>query len=824
MINTHRLKYWPVLFLLCAPALSFGNSQKSWKAFEKTRDLISADKPADALKELAKLEASDRTSLSSIAFTRGVLLFEMKKDAEAVTAFEQALKSNTALTAYAQYHMGLIHSRQGEPGKAVDAFRKAIAATVNRELKNHAQYNLGDTLIKQGRWKEALSELKPLEKKLRRDVEYPDLVWRLLKIATMRNDRATACKWARKLYVDFPAYPGIADWSFDMKSAAVDGKKLTCQVSSKDQTRRIRRLQWAGESDRARKEIETLKDKDKSEMFYENLLASFLISEGHVDEALQMLLQKYETGVKNFKYLVLLARAAARAGEYQTAVGAYYKAYRMNPRSKAGKEALFQAAFLSYQFQDYDGASRKFQQFVEKYSRSGLRRDAQWHLAWIRYLRGDFEGALKGFSDIERTKSRRARRNTSDRVQYWTAMSYLRLERFNEARAIFSRLSDDKNITFYALASKYRLLSMPTEATLAPTPVPRVSFGEVLTPNIDQAGSYLPNPDDVAKTAPADDEDTESEEDLKTSEKIETASETGDDEGADSDASSDSEDEEQASQSDEDEGGPATTFKDPRLQAFFDRARELTTLGFYEWARWELYEIERKTRNPSYLKSLMTAYELVHSYHRSAYIGETYFSPRRVAIGAENGRSLWEFAFPQAYQESVTTYAKKFGIPEEMVWAIMRAESHYKSDVISPVGAKGLMQIMPQTAKQLVRLMNEGEFSEEQLIDADTNIRWGARYLARLSEKFEGLLPLIAASYNAGPHRTENWVHSFGNLEMDEFIEHIPFLETRDYVKKVVRNFGVYKTLYSPKSASLAWLTQPLKFKLSGPPSTREVW
>src|SRR5690606_5955015 len=127
---------------------------------------------------------------------------------------------------------------------------------------------------------------------------------------------------------------------------------------------------------------------------------------------------------------------------------------------------------------------------------------------------------------------------------------------------------------------------------------------------------------------------------------------------------------------------------------------------------------------------------------------------------------------------------------------IMRAESQYRTDVISPVGARGFMQLMPHTARQVAKLLDDGTYRERQLIGPEVNIRLGTRYLQRLLRKFENPIPLAAAGYNAGPHRVESWLSAFGNLDMDEFIEHIPFVETRNYVKKVVRNFGIYRDLY----------------------------
>ena len=95
--------------------------------------------------------------------------------------------------------------------------------------------------------------------------------------------------------------------------------------------------------------------------------------------------------------------------------------------------------------------------------------------------------------------------------------------------------------------------------------------------------------------------------------------------------------------------------------------------------------------------------------------------------------------------------------------------------------------------------------------------------MKRLLTKFDNSIPLAAAAYNAGPHRVENWLANFGDLQVDEFIEHIPFVETRNYVKKVSRNFLVYSKLYGNKKELEPWLTKSIHVQITRP-SSRETW
>ncbi|MFZ4405279.1 MAG: lytic transglycosylase domain-containing protein, partial [Pseudobdellovibrionaceae bacterium] len=208
----------------------------------------------------------------------------------------------------------------------------------------------------------------------------------------------------------------------------------------------------------------------------------------------------------------------------------------------------------------------------------------------------------------------------------------------------------------------------------------------------------------------------------------------------------------------------------------------------------------------------------------SSYIAQTYFSQQRAHFGLSGVRYLWDFAYPKAYAEKVEQAVKKFSVPEELVWGIMRAESQYRRDAISPVGALGLMQVMPYTGQRIAKLLNDTSFQTQQLLQPETAIKMGTFYLKRLMNKFDNSTPLVAAGYNAGPHRVKNWLISFGHLDMDEFIDHIPFLETRNYVKKVVANTHVYGQMYKDKKNQWTFLSNPISVKPDANLVTKESW
>ncbi len=148
-----------------------------------------------------------------------------------------------------------------------------------------------------------------------------------------------------------------------------------------------------------------------------------------------------------------------------------------------------------------------------------------------------------------------------------------------------------------------------------------------------------------------------------------------------------------------------------------------------------------------------------------------------------------ELRFPLAYNKDINHYAKSYKISPAWAFAIARRESSFMSDAHSPVGARGLMQIMPKTAKQLKGV----QVPKQYLLKARNNIELGTKYLKELLERYKGNNVLATASYNAGPYRVSKWLESTPALPADMWIETIPYRETREYVKSVLAYQQIYQ-------------------------------
>lgn len=733
-----------------------------------------------------------RSKPSKTSFELGYDLFEKKSFSAAREKFEKSLSESEVLRTYALYYLAYVDFELEKYTSSENLLKSIFNSQPqpSEELRNRSLFLFARIQEKKEDWSEARLSLSRLSRKWRYSPHYPEVLHQLVRAERKLKRNRSACYFAKKLYSHYPQHDFLDDWGVDLRTNKVDGESLHCDANLKDVGTRIRRLQLAGQAERARNEVlelrKELKGKDLQEL--DLIYSRFLVNEGMIDEALSLLMRQYPQQKGNFEYQMKLAFAAARGGEARLAIGAYEKAHQLEPRSRDGREALFHAAFLSYQFQDYDGAIRKFKELVEDYPRSGLARDAKWHLAWLNYLRSDFKGAIKSFQEVRKENRNRRRGRSSaldEKLLYWESMAYLRLNKTEEAEKGFVKIIQEGPFSFYSLLSRARLEQFASDSKGEKSRMPAVSAWREFT------GSESVEEEDESEEKLAEAEETEEE--------------------------SVAEDEVVSS-------GPEEVFKDAKSLERIRAAQALMKVGQSEWARWELYEIEKKSRSVSVRRKLISLYEELGAYHRSARISELYFGGDRHKLGFQGAEALWKSMFPQAYQTSVTTEARRQGLPKEWIWSIIRAESLFRPDVVSPVGAKGLMQIMPYTGANLAKLRGDKSFDVQDLFVPEKNIALGSQYLSRLSQVFSQCFAVVAASYNAGPHRVKGWLMNFGHLEVDEFIEHIPFLETRNYVKKVLANQFYYQALYEKDLKPGKWLIQPLGVPIPQKVSARENW
>ena len=155
----------------------------------------------------------------------------------------------------------------------------------------------------------------------------------------------------------------------------------------------------------------------------------------------------------------------------------------------------------------------------------------------------------------------------------------------------------------------------------------------------------------------------------------------------------------------------------------------------------------------------------------------------------------WRILFPEPYWETIKAESAKNNLDPYLVASLIRQESEFDPSVISYANAYGLMQLLPSVGRAMAREEGLTHFQTFQLLDPDTNIRLGTRYLREMLDRFGGVEEYALAAYNAGDYRVADWEAAGPYQGIDEFVESIPFTQTREYVEAIRRNQETYKEI-----------------------------
>ena len=218
---------------------------------------------------------------------------------------------------------------------------------------------------------------------------------------------------------------------------------------------------------------------------------------------------------------------------------------------------------------------------------------------------------------------------------------------------------------------------------------------------------------------------------------------------------------------------------------FIKRAQRLLELGLNNLAVKELASIDQR-QDPITISLL---------YKQAGDFYHSYVLARNQIFNSSNFK--YQLAFPEGYKELVEMRAAELQLDPLLIYAVMMQESEFDEKAVSTAGAVGLLQIMPSTGEMIAKKLSHRSFTGDSLFEPYTNISFGAWYLKTLIARFNGNLPLAIAAYNAGPNAVDEWLKRWGEFDMDEFVENIPYPETKKYVEKVLGYYETYKIIYT---------------------------
>jgi soluble lytic murein transglycosylase len=212
--------------------------------------------------------------------------------------------------------------------------------------------------------------------------------------------------------------------------------------------------------------------------------------------------------------------------------------------------------------------------------------------------------------------------------------------------------------------------------------------------------------------------------------------------------------------------------------------KELQTAAYNDSLGWANREILRLYENDgAYYRALQVAKRSVPGYF---------------AFNFEDmPRPFWEALFPRVYWTDLKKYSEETALDPFLVASLIRQESEFNPSAVSRAKALGLMQLLPSVGKKAAKDVKLGGFNQGLLFVPAINLRLGTRYFKQMVDQNAGTVEFALAAYNAGQDRVDDWRKDAKFRDVPEFVESIPFTETREYVQAIVRNAGVYRRLYS---------------------------
>lgn len=581
-----------------------------------------------------------------------------------------------------------------------------------------------------------------------------------------------------------------------------------CPIALDDFLSRMRRLLFSAKEFQAQREIDIyLKSQTNGLKDYEKVYIQAIYNShrGEPDTAFKAL-QKYEKELigtdlgENYFYI---AQRAGYLDEAEKIIDLLVG--RKDIKVSQKNEWLFQKGLLFYQNGKYPQALdiiSKLQKTHSAHLKKKKNKNYEqlaWLSSWINYLMGNYSEALKGFDTMKDYTT------DKNRLAYWMAMSYMKIHEELTALQIFKKLAEPINNN--KSYSYYNLLGWIRHSELKKTNDNNEVMQVLYAMTKDKQAHFPVISEDFSKSRMLDLYIQILDQPINLDEEQINVVNTENDVIYS-----------------EENAGIEVKSEDELLKNFV-WAQFLVENKKEELAKWHLYELEKN------LKDKLKIYELADFYLKSQFYYRALSLVQRAAfmlnenVSFDSSNLALNALYPEAYKDITFKQADKRNINPYFLLSLMRAETQYKPDAISPVGAIGLMQFMPYTQEKVSDLIGL-PIQNEDLFKPEMAIKFGAAYIKKLSVEFNKLEPLMAAGYNGGPHRVKSWIKKTGSIDFDVFIEKIPFAETRTYVKRVLAYKSIYEKIYNKdyKAESLNYLIKPFDLKLDNPLSLKEEW
>ncbi|MGO9402410.1 MAG: transglycosylase SLT domain-containing protein [Terriglobales bacterium] len=661
--------------------------------------------------------------------------------------------------------IGCARTLDHDYGKAIDPFNRAKAGA--SELGDYVAYYLGDAYLKTGHSAEALATLADFSKNFPDSLLIRDahLVYASALLEEGRAQEAAALLERERapLRSDVELAIGRAyeeAGEKDKASSALRNVYYNLPNSSEADaaSAELRKLGISGTLAERRTRADLLfKAKHYSDAAhdYHDLagevsaadrpqvqlaLAEALEKSGSSHEARQLLTAMgVQTGDAEAERLYLLSETERSTSDEDAVQRTLNELRQFGPSSPWLEQALLSAGNMYLLKRDYDRAIDYFRELQERFPNGGHASSAHWKAAWLAFRQLRIEEARQGFEQQIALYPDSAE---IPAALYWRARLAEEEGDPAMARAFYQKLIDRFRNYYYAELGRQRLKGLPG-AGLQKESSPKQSPATEASLKVDLTHYAL-----LDHIPP-----------LPTTEKI-----------------------------------IVTDPPDDNLRV--ERARLLSNGGLADLAVRELQAAASQEGGTWAPPEMARVYQDIGRYDRGIEIMK-HSTPNYFAVDIPDlPRPYWEALFPKAYWSDLRKYSTLNGLDPYLVASLIRQESEFNTLALSRANAVGLMQLLPKTGKTVAKQVKLKGYSAPQLFTPAVNLQLGTRYFKEMVDKYDGQFEYALAAYNAGTDRVGEWLGQGHYRDPQEFVESIPFTETREYVQAILRNANVYRQLY----------------------------
>ena len=727
------------------------------------RQLVQNRLPAaySAVEDYARRhEGSDAGALAWLALGYAHVL-DQHHD-QAIAALEKARPRVGDLYDYVQYLEAVSYAGKGDDARVVELLRDFDVRLPESIFQKDVVPLYGNALAGLGRTQDAIASLEAPRQPVRASVELA------LGKSYLKSERPEkGMEMLKHLYFTMPLSAEA-----DEAAAQLTASGSSLEGSYADQKARADLLAGAGRWTEAERAYRELAGKAPASEQDEVEIALASVQRRTNSGAARSVLERSQaTGEANAQRLYLLTDIA-RSDENESALAANLERMRQeSPGSQWLAQALLSAGNYYLLRKDYERAQSLYGELSRRFPSSARASYANWKSAWLLYRQGRREEAKQAF---ENHVALYPDRPEVSAALYWRARIAEDEHDYATARAWYTVLASRFRNYYYGCLGRERLVALPADTARSPQPANSGRAGDPIAANssADAApGSTTRNSTTLNSTTNvALNRAAAKAAVLALVPEVKVP------------------------------GPEALELEPPPNQLHAEKSQLLVNAGLYDFAIREL-QAEQGGQGPCWATlQIARIYRDSGQEHRALQFLKRslpgYYSVELSALP----REYWEILFPRPYWDELLRQARANALDPYLVASLIRQESEFNPGALSRANAYGLMQLLPQVGRSEARSARIRNFSTSSLLVPNINIQLGTHYFKEMVTQYNGQVEYALAAYNAGSNRVDEWLQSGKYGDIAEFVESIPFTETREYVQAIMRNAKVYRQLYVQQS------------------------